>query len=116
MPLFQFHNQNVTASSTIRPLSDNAWQYRRLPFAALVEAAVIADEIGFLLTFYSGTDTLAEEQPLSAGGTDGVMPRFDQPQLEDLAAPFDELKMIIRETQATGTGDVMGWVRLTQLG
>lgn len=115
MPLFTYHNQNVTASSTFRPLQDRAWQYRRLPFNALVEAAWIATEIGFLMTFYSGTDALAEEQPVGAGGTDGVFPDMDKPMVEDLAATFDELKMVVRETQASGTGDFMMWIRVTQV-
>lgn len=115
MPLFQFHDQNIAANATTRPLQDDAWQYRRLPFAALVEMAIIATAIGLVYTFYSGTDTLAQEQPVGAGGTDGVMPDFDKPMHEDLAAPFDELSLIIRETGGVATNDAMGWVRITQL-
>jgi len=114
MPLFTFHEQNVAAGATYEPLT--GWQYERLPFPALVEIAFISDEIGFLANVYSGSDTLAEEQPLSAGGTDGVLPDFDKPMLEDLAAAGDKIKIRIRETQASGTGDVMGWVRITQIG
>lgn len=116
MPLFQFHDQNIAANATTRPMQDDNWQYRRLPFAAFVEAAWIATAIGLVATFYSGTDTLVQEQPVSAGGTDGVMPDFDKPLVEDDAAPFDELSLIIRETAGVATNDCMGWVRITQVG
>lgn len=115
MPLFQFHDQNIAANATTRPLSDDAWQYRRLPFHALVEMAIIATAIGLVFSFFSGTDTLAQEQPVGAGGTDGVQPAFDQPMLEDLAAPFDELSLVIRETAGAATNDAMGWVRVTRI-
>ncbi len=116
MPLFVFHDQNIGANATTRPMQDDAWQYRRLPFAAMVEAAIIATAIGLVYTFYSGTDTLAQEQPVPAGGTDGVPPDFDKAMLEDIADPFDELSLIIRETAGAATNDAMGWVRITQVG
>lgn len=115
MPLFTFHDQNIGANATTRPMQDDGWQYRRLPFPALVEFAIIATAIGLVYTFYSGTDTLAEEQPVGAGGTDGVFPDFDKPQLEDIADEFDELKLIIRETAGAATNDAMGWVRVTEV-
>jgi hypothetical protein len=115
MPLFVFHDQNIAANGTTRPMQDDGWQYRRLPFNALVEFAIVATAIGLVYTFYSGTDTLAEEQPVPAGGTDGVPPDFDKPMLEDVAAQFDELKLIIRETAGVATNDAMGWVRVTQV-
>lgn len=114
MPFFPFHTQNVAAGGTYEPLT--GWQYERLPWPALVEVAFISDEIGFQATVYSGSDTLAEESPVSAGGTDGVLPDQDKPMLEDIAAAGDKLKIRFRETQASGTGDLMGWVRITRLG
>lgn len=114
MPLFTFHEQNVAAGGTYEPLT--GWQYERLPFPALVELAYESDELGFRVTVTSGSDTLAEEQPVSGGGTDGVLPAFDQPMLEDIAAAGDKIKIRFRETQASGTGDIMGWVRITQIG
>jgi hypothetical protein len=116
MPTFTFHDQNIAANATTRPLQDDAWQYRRLPFPAFVEMSIIATAIGLVYTFYSGTDTLAQEQVVSAGGTDGVLPDLDKPLHEDLAATFDELTLIIRETAGAATNDAMGWVRVTQVG
>lgn len=116
MPWFPFHNQDIAANATVRPLQDNSWQYRRLPWPAFVEAAWIATAIGLVCTFYSGTDTLAEEAPVSAGGTDGVLPDQDKAMVEDVAEAFDELKLAFRETAGAATNDLMGWVRVTQLG
>lgn len=114
MPLLTIHEQDLAALSTFEPLT--GWQYERLPFPALVEIAQVADAIGLVATIFSGSDTLAEEQPISAGGTDGVLPDFDKPQLEDLAAMGDKLKIRIRETANVATTDYMGWVRVTQIG
>lgn len=114
MPLFTFHEQNIAANGTFQPLT--GWQYERLPFPALVEMAFVANATGMVATVTSGSDTLAEEQPVSGGGTDGTLPDFDKPQLEDIAAAGDKLKIRFRETAGVATTDLMGWVRVTQLG
>jgi hypothetical protein len=36
--------------------------------------------------------------------------------LEDLAAAGDRLKVRFRETSGVATTDIMGWLRITQLG
>lgn len=114
MPLFTFHTQNIAANGTSEPLT--GWQFERLPFPALVEIAYIADATGLVATVTSGSDTLAEEQPVSGGGTDGTLPDFDKLQLEDIAAGGDKIKIRFRETSGVATTDVMGWVRVTQVG
>jgi hypothetical protein len=43
-----------------------------------------------------------------------VPPPFDQPQLSDIAAAGDRLKIALRET-AGATPTVFGWVRITPL-
>lgn len=114
MPFFAFHSQNIAANATVTPLT--GWQYERLPWPALVEIAYIATAIGLVATVYSGSDTLAEESPVSAGGTDGVLPDQDKPMLEDIAAAGDKIKISVRETAGAATNDLMGWVRVTRLG
>lgn len=114
MPLFTWDKANVASGGTYEPLS--GWQYERLPFPAVVEIAHDSNEQGFLVTVTSGSDTLAEEQPISGGGTTGTLPRFDVTMLEDVAAAGDKIKIRYRETQASGTGDIMGWIRITQIG
>ena len=114
MPLFTFAIVNIAANGTSEPLT--GWQFERLPFPALVEIAYDASALGVVANVSSGSDTLAEEQPVSGGGTSGVLPDFDQPMLEDIAAAGDKLKIRFRETAGTATTDIQGWVRVTQLG
>ena len=113
MPLFTFV-EAIAANGTVEPLT--GWQFERLPFPALVEMAFQANAVGVVANVTSGSDTLAEEQPVGGGGTDGTLPAFDQPMLEDIAAAGDKLKIRFRETAGTATTDLMGWVRVTQLG
>ena len=114
MPLFTFHQQNIAANATFQPLT--GWQFEYLPFPALVEIAFEASAVDMEVTVTSGSDTLAESQPVSGGGTDGTLPPFDQPMLEDIAAAGDRLKIRFLEVGGVATNDVMGWVRITQLG
>jgi len=114
MPLFTFSSADIAANGTFEPLT--GWQFERLPFPALVEIALIVNAVGVVVTVTSGSDTLAEEQPVSSGGTDGVLPDFDKPSLEDIAAAGDKIKIRFRETAGTATTNAMGWVRVTQLG
>lgn len=113
MPYLPFSSA-LTANGTYEPL--NGWQYEYMPFPAYVEIAYVASAAAQVVaTVSSGSDTLAEESPVSGGGTAGVLPDSDKPLLEDYAAPGDRLKIRFREiTGATPTVD--GWVRLTRLG
>lgn len=117
MPFISFHQQNLGSGATYEPLT--GWQYERLPMAPngwAVEMNYIASAIASAnVTVTSGSDTLAEDQVVSGGGTDGVMPDTDKPLLVDVAAPGDKLKIRFRETAAAGTVDLMGWVRVTPL-
>ena len=112
MPMLNF-SAAMTANGTYQPL--DGWQYEYLPFPALVELAYSSTDVNVVATVSSGSDTLAEESPISSGGTAGVMPDSDKPVLEDIAAAGDRLKVRFRET-AGGTPTVQGWIRITQLG
>lgn len=115
MPTLKFYRQNLASGATYLPLQ--GWQYEYLPFPAMVEIAVVASAINSAnMTVTSGSDTLAEDQVVGGGGTDGVYPDNDKPDLEDIAAAGDRLKISIRETAGAGTVDIMGWVRITRLG
>lgn len=116
MPLLTFYQQNLGSGATYDPLT--GWQYERLPMspsgAWIVECAFVNSAISSAnVTVTSGSDTLAEDQPIGGGGTDGVFPDFEKPMLTDIAQVGDKLKIHFRETAATGTGDVMGWIRVT---
>lgn len=114
MPMLKFYQQNLGSGETYLPLQ--GWQYEYLPWPALVEIAVVASAINSAnMTVTSGSDTLAEDQVVGGGGTDGVYPDNDKPDMEDIAQAGDRLKINIRETAAAGTVDIMGWVRITRL-
>lgn len=118
MALLQFHKQNLGSGATYEPLS--GWQYERLPSSPsgvwLVEMAFDASAIASAnVTVTSGSDTLAEDQPVTGGGTDGVIPAFDQPMLVDEAMDGDKIKIRFRETAAAGTVDIQGWCRVTPI-
>ena len=118
MPMLPFYQQNLGAGLTWDPLT--GWQYERLPLTPtgrwLVEVAIVADAISSAnVTITSGSDTLAEDQVIGGGGTDGVYPDFDKPLLVDEAMSGDKLKVHVRETAAAGTVDIMGWIRVTPL-
>lgn len=112
MPMFTFSHTHV-ALDEHEPLT--GWQFEYLPWPALVEIALNATGASVVATVSSGSDMLGEEQPVQSGGTIGVMPDYDKPQFEDLAAAGDRLKIKLREiVSATPTSN--GWVRLTRLG
>lgn len=116
MPVLPFYTQNLAANTTYDPLT--GWQYERLPVSPsgrwLVEVCYVASAISSAnVTVTSGSDTLAEDQVVGGGGTDGVYPDFDKPILVDEAADGDKLKIHFRETAGAGTVDIMGWCRVT---
>lgn len=113
MPFLPF-SQALTANGTYEPLS--GWQYEYIPWPAYIEIAFRASAASqAVATVTSGSDTLAEEGPVTGGGTAGVLPDLDKPFLEDVAAPGDRLKIRFRET-AGATPTIDGWVRITRLG
>ena len=115
MPVRNFYNGNIAANATVEPLT--GWQYEYLPFPALIEIGMIHDGAAnsLVATVTSGTDTLMEESPVNAGGTDGVFPTDEQLDLTDEAAPGDRLKIRARETGGVATTDLMTRVRITPL-
>jgi len=112
MPLIQF-TQVMTSGGTATPLSGSQYEY--LPWPALIEIAMncsIAANV--VATVTSGADVLQEEANVQVVVTASVPPPFDQPQLVDIAAAGDRLKIGLREI-AAGTASVFGWVRITPL-
>ncbi len=117
MPARNFHDQNIAQATTVTPIQTNAWQYQYLPWPALVEIGMIHDGAagGLIATVSSGSDTLMEESPINAGGTDGVFPTDEQLDLIDEAAAGDLLKVAAREVGAVATTDLMTRVKLTPM-
>ena len=111
-PTFR-NTQTLGANATVRPLQDEAWIYRVLPFAAVVWISLVADGVGAVFTFSAGSDLQAgPDQPVQSGGTAGVFQDdinfFDQ----YLGGPGDELQLVIRETAGVAVTDIMLVVKL----
>lgn len=114
-PVFR-NTQTLAANATVRPLQDNAWIYRVLPFAALIMLSLEADATGIVYTFSAGSDIQAgPDEPVQSGATAGVFQNdinfFDQ----YLGAAGDELQLVIRETAGVATTDINLVVRLQPL-
>lgn len=92
-------SQSVAAGATFNPL--DGWQYEYLPYGAILNILHRATAVGMVVTITSGSDTLAEEGPVPAGGTAGVIPSaFNVPTITDEAAAGDRLKIRYRNPTA----------------
>jgi len=112
MPLFNFSTA-MTANGTLDPLT--GWQYEYLPFPAQVEVAfnaAVTEEAVATVSF--GAETVMEEAPVQVVTVANQPPAYDQPQIVDVAAAGDRLKIRFREI-AGNTGFVRGWIRITSL-
>ena len=96
VPKFSW-NQSLIAGATFEPL--NGWQYEYAPFGGMITVLHRATAVGIVATITTGSDTLQERSPVSAGGTDGVMPSaLDVPPLVDEVAGGDRLKIAYANT------------------
>jgi len=96
MPSFIF-NQSIAAGATFNPLA--GWQFEYVPWPAGVGVMARASAVGMVNTYTSGSETIVEESPTQAGGTDGVTPSAlnTAPQGWQAAAG-DRLKLNYRNT------------------
>ena len=107
MPVLTW-TQSVAAGATYEPL--NGWQYEYVPFGGAIRVLHDAVAVGVVATVTSGSDTLQERSPLGAGGTAGVMPSsLDVPELTDLVAAGDRLKILYENTTG-GAVNVQGFI------
>lgn len=85
----------ILAGATLIAL-DN-WQYQYAPYPALFELFQNATAVGLLVTITSGSDTIMEEAPVSAGGVAGVIPpRLTVEPITDKVDRGDFLKVRVR--------------------
>lgn len=111
-PVFRF-TTTLGALATIRPLQDQAWIYRVLPFAAVVWLSIEADATGAVFTFSAGSDIQAgPDQPIQSGATAGVFQQDNNMFDQYLGSGGDELQVVIRETANVATTDVNLVIRL----
>lgn len=90
-------SQSIAAGAVFLPLS--GWQYEYVPLGGRIQILQRATAIGVRCTITSGSDTLQERSPVSAGGTAGVTPSAqDVPVIGDLVAAGDRLKIMYENT------------------
>ncbi len=115
-PVFR-NTQQLAALATGRPLQDNAWIYRVLPFMAIVWFALEADATGIVYTFSAGSDIQAgPDAPVQSGATAGVFQQDNNMFDQYLGGPGDELALQIRETANVATTDINLVIRLEPSG
>lgn len=98
MPVLTW-TQSVAAGATYEPL--NGWQYEYIPFGGSIRILTDATAVDVVATVTSGSDTLQERSPVSAGGTTGVLPSvLDVPEIVDQVAAGDRQKILYENTSA----------------
>ncbi len=111
-PVFR-DTQTLGALATVRPLQDNAWIYRILPFTAVVWFSLEADAVGIVYTFSAGSDIQAgPDSPVQSGAVAGVFQNDNDMFDQYFGGPGDELALTIRETANIATTDINLVVRL----
>lgn len=96
MPVLTW-SQSVAGGATFQPLS--GWQYEYIPFGGAIRILTDATAVGIVATVTSGSDTLQERSPVSAGGTAGVLPsQLDVPEIVDAVAAGDRQKILYENT------------------
>jgi hypothetical protein len=117
MPDILIHLQNIASGAVIRPFSEaqSNWAFRRCPYpeggwykiGAVHDGAAGGCEFEVAI----GTTKVVQRGDMSAGGTDGVMPTEDGTQARPFhvfhAAFNDEIDLVVFETGAVATTDVM---------
>ena len=91
--------QAVAAGDTFEPLT--GWQYEYSPWGGHIEIVHDATAAGVVATISSGSDTLQERSPVSAGGAAGTLPSaLDQLPVSDDIAAGDRIKIFYENTSA----------------
>lgn len=131
MPEIMIRVANIAANAERHPFDDaRLWKYRRCPSqyvnGALYEIALISDGAagGIQHEIKIGTSEVVQLSDTQVGGTDGVMPLLDAgpgggansgPVHRFRANPDDEVDLVVFETAAAATTDVMINARVTPL-
>lgn len=124
MPDIMIRTANIASGATVRPFSDSQanWAFRRCPYKrGRYSVGLVHDGAagGLQAEINIGTTKILQRSDVSAGGTDGVMPTPDGTQ----ARPFhvfdanfnDEIDLVLFETGAVATTDVMTWANVVPL-
>lgn len=85
-----------------------AWQYQYIPRPGVLNVCTRSTTATAKQTLSSGSDTLAEQQPVPAGGVAGQTPTpFNSPVLSERVAGGDRLKLLLVDSVG---GTVDGFV------
>lgn len=99
MPHFNFVT-TVAAGGTAFPLA--TWQFRFPPKQSLLELLINATGINVVMALTTGAESIVQsENPVSAGGTAGVLPaRLNTEPIVDKVDPGEEIVLSLRNADA----------------
>lgn len=117
MPSFIWSRAMTANQTGDNPLT--GWQYEYIPAAWPRGAAIAlyqrATTTGVRTTVYSGSQTIAQRNPVQAGGTAGTTPSpLNTPVTEWVGMPGDRL-LILNDEVAAGTPTVDGIISIEPL-
>ena len=90
----------VPANGSSTPLVGDQYEFADRDYYA--EFAVVADATGVVMTVYSGSDLLAQEQPVIIRAAGAFPIRPDDFYLNDATAAGDRLNVLLRNTTGAG--------------
>jgi len=103
MPRLTF-SQALGAGGSADVLS--AWQYQYIPRPGILNVCLRSTVATDFFTLSAGSDSLAERQPVPAGGTAGQTPTaFNSPVISERVAAGDRLKLLLNNTGVASTVD-----------
>jgi hypothetical protein len=99
MPRLNF-SQALVANVPVDVLA--GWQYQYIPIGGVLNICTRSTTATGKQTLSTGSETLAESQPIPAGGTAGQTPTpFTSPVLQERVAAGDRLKLLLVDTGAS---------------
>jgi hypothetical protein len=121
MPDILIRSANITSGSQLRPFSEAQanWRFRRCPYTRGLYTILCRHDGaagGIQYAVLIGTTEVVQRSDMSGGGTDGVMPTpagaNATPANQFYAEAGDEIDLVLFETGAVSTTDVMTWANV----
>jgi hypothetical protein len=99
MPRLNF-SQALVANTPVDVLVN--WQFQYLPVGGIITVGLRGTTATAKSTLSTGSESLAEQQPIPSGGTAGQTPTgFTTPTLVERVAGGDRLKLLLVDTGAS---------------
>ena len=121
MPDILIRTANIASGATVRPFETvgSIWKFRRCPYPRGQYSIAVRHDGGaggLQFEIKIGTTEVVQRSDASAGGTDGVMPTpagaNATPFHQFYAQYNDEIDLVLFETGAVATTDVMTWANV----